>query len=673
MANLSITTECNRQCRYCFARAALADQVRNTQHMPLETFQRAVDFLERSGIDEVRILGGEPTLHPDFTVLVRYVLERNLRLLVFSNGLMPETALRCLEATPVERAMILVNVMRNSPDPDGRDISILHESTPLTPVFQRLGKHILLGVNIDTSRFQWEFLLELIATYHLIPAIRLGLAHPCVPATNHYLHPHQYAAVGRRISVLADRANAAGVRLEFDCGFVPCMFPTGARERFGNALDDVGRRCNPILDILPDGQVIACYPLARLQREPLPGEHDASWLRAQFEKKLKSFGIPGIFRECSVCVLRANGACLGGCLAAAMQRFRHADFTFTLPSNRIQPSRLESKPDLHQKNTLLASPAVKAQWSVPYIDQPLSFWEQLVDDYATDLYAIYFPLPGGIIGSGRPPQPMEHVETFLRHAPVQRSVLINPIILPLPVEELAPQIIEALRRLAGENRIVGATISNLQLAARIREALPDLPLTASTLMDIAQPQQVIMLQGIFDALVPASRIVRDLPALKRLRAAFPGRIRLIVNEACLPACPFRTQHFYEMGNPLKHPHSLCDDVLQAFPWMRLTGAWVLPQHVHLYDGIYDELKLAGRVTLRDPEKYRQVLDAYIHRTPFFPNAIGGGPASVLEPIEISEEFFTQTLYCNHHCQQCSICRDYYQTMKGSYHEATIPS
>ena len=110
MANLSITTVCNRTCRYCFARSAFNDREPNITHISLSTFQRALDFLERSGIDQARLLGGEPTLHPEFPALVQQVLERRLRLLVFSNGLMPEAALRCLEETPIDRVAVLINV-----------------------------------------------------------------------------------------------------------------------------------------------------------------------------------------------------------------------------------------------------------------------------------------------------------------------------------------------------------------------------------------------------------------------------------------------------------------------------------------------------------------------------------------------------------------------------------
>jgi hypothetical protein len=155
-----------------------------------------------------------------------------------------------------------------------------------------------------------------------------------------------------------------------------------------------------------------------------------------------------------------------------------------------------------------------------------------------------------------------------------------------------------------------------------------------------------------------------LPALKALREAFLGKIRLMVNEACLPGCPFRTQHFYEMGGNIGHPHSLCNKLLKQHPWMRLTGAWVLPQHLHLYNGVYDELKLAGRVTLRRSETYLSVLDAYLHQKPLAPNEIGGGPASVLEPIDISEEFFVRTLHCEHQCHTCTICQEYWRENVG---------
>jgi molybdenum cofactor biosynthesis enzyme MoaA len=110
MANLSVTRGCNRNCSYCFARDAFASPGQSAAFISRRDFLRALDFLERSGIDQARLLGGEPTLHPEFPYLVDRVLERGRRLLVFSNGLMPEAALRRLEHTPVDRVAVLINV-----------------------------------------------------------------------------------------------------------------------------------------------------------------------------------------------------------------------------------------------------------------------------------------------------------------------------------------------------------------------------------------------------------------------------------------------------------------------------------------------------------------------------------------------------------------------------------
>lgn len=318
-----------------------------------------------------------------------------------------------------------------------------------------------------------------------------------------------------------------------------------------------------------------------------------------------------------------------------------------------------------------------ARWVIPYIDQPPAFWERIAGDYPGLIKEVYFPMPGGSIGSGEPPQADAHLCELLRHAPLPCSVLLNALTLPRPVEAIAPPVIEAVKRLHGEYGLAGATVTNLTLAARVREAIPDLPLTASCLMQISLPSQVAMLEGIIDTIVPDIRIIRDLPALRVLKESFAGRIRLMVNEACLPGCPFRVQHFHEMGSGFPYPLSLCEETLARHPWMRLTTGWILPQHLHLYEGTYDELKIAGRVTLRDPRHFRRVLDAYVHRLPLPPGDLGGGPASVIEPIEITEAFFAKTLTCGHNCHACRLCRDYYEAaianLKGRERQAHAKS
>jgi hypothetical protein len=302
-------------------------------------------------------------------------------------------------------------------------------------------------------------------------------------------------------------------------------------------------------------------------------------------------------------------------------------------------------------------------WIIPYVDQPLSFWEEIADKFGPYIKEVYFPVPDGTTASGRSRQPEELMDVFLRNAPLPKSVLVNPIVLPRPVEEIGPQILDVLKQLHGDFGVSRVTVTNLALARLVKETLPEFKITASVLMDIATPLQALMAQDCVDAIAPSNRLVRDLRGLKRLRLAFPGEIRLLVNEACLPGCPYRTQHFYEMGYGQFLPKSLCQQMLDERPWLRLTGAWILPQHLVHYEGLYDSLKLAGRVTLRERIKYLTVLEAYVQRRPLLPGDIGGGPASVLEVIGISDEWFEHVLYCAKNCHTCLICQDYYKKSK----------
>lgn len=639
MANLALTNVCNLDCPYCFAGSNVGHVEGPRQDLSESKFEAALDLLERSGIAEARLLGGEPTLHPRFAHFVERALTRGFRVAVFSNAIMPESALRSLEEAPAERVSLLVNA-RAEQDHQPAQWEKVRET------YRRLGNRVALGYNIDSRAPRMDFLLDHIVRFGLSPLVRLGLAHPRLEGGNRSLRPRDYPSVGGRILEFAEAARAVGVALEFDCGFVPCMFSQTGREWL--QMPDLGRRCNPILDLLPNGEFISCYPLATLHREKLTQIVDAAELRRRFTAQFDDLRQATLYPECVQCEFRARGECTGGCLSASLLRSRST--TFTVSERRQAPEQ---------------KPAKIIPWAIPYIDQPAEFWQDLARSFDGHIREVYFPPPLEVLGTGRPEQPSRFREEFLRHAPLARSLLLNAITLPAPVEQVAPAVIEAVRRYRDEYGIESATVANLSLAERIRDAMPEFPLTASILMDIFQPNQALMLKGVCDTLVPASRMVRDLNALKVLRAAFPGRIRLLVNEACVSGCPYRVEHFHEMASGFEDPRSLCDDLLAREPWLRLTGSWILPQHLPYYEDICDEMKLAGRVTLHDPVKYRRVLAAYIRRQPLAPHEIGGGPASPLEPIDISEEFVYRTSRCGQTCHSCSFCRDYYDSWRSS--------
>jgi len=607
--------------------------------MTRETFEIALEFLERSGIREARLLGGEPTLHPEFPQFANRALERGLRLVVFTNGRMSEESLETLACAAPESVAVLLNVTSFGTGSPEQDASIER-------VLSRLGSKVVPGVTIDSTQVQVGFLLELITRYGLSSSARLGLAHGGAGAENRHLQPRFFRQVGEAIGRFALLARGVNVRLSLDCGFVPCMFSAEALEALGPDGESLGRRCAPIPDILPDGDVVHCYPLGALHRERLDRQSTAAELRGRFRRRLAFLEPLGVSAECQTCIQRLEKRCSGGCRGTSLRRAREL---------RIEPTqvRLASR-------RLRKLERSRERWAVPYIDQPPEFWQKFNAEFGETIAEVYFPLPGGLMGSGRPPQPQEHMTDFLRQAPVAKSVLLNPITLPRPIGELLPGVLDQLRHLHDDYGVRSATVSNLLLAERISESLPGFSLTASVLMDVSDPQQALIVGNACDVLVPSSRIMRNLASLQEIKDAFPGKIRLIVNEGCLLSCPYRIQHFHEMAVGFHHPQSLCHDLLKREPWLRLTGSWVLPQHLHLFEGVFDQLKLAGRVTLQDPERLQTVLRAYVTRSHLDPHEIGGGPASVRDTVDVPVEFYVATLQCKHLCHECSVCRDFYR-------------
>ena len=644
MANLSLTLRCNRACSYCFAQSASGIDHEPTRGMSREIFRAALRVLKRSGIEQVRLLGGEPTLHPDFGSFLEEGHAAGFHVLVFSNGLIDEGALCAIEKYPTAEVTVLVNV-------NAIEEQTAEESAWQAKTFTRLGERVIVGRNIHTARPELTPLLDLLDQYDLRRQVRLGLAHPCGGAENRYLHPKHYELAGGRIAEFILEAKSRDVGVDLDCGFVPCMFPPGFVEQY-ESQTPVGMRCNPLPDLLPDGVWIPCYPLAQVWGIALTETQQTRDLQETFGQLAAAYRPLGIYPRCSTCEWRQKNRCVGGCLAAAIRRLRPG---FT-PSKTLHLGETKKVPAAHAARV---SDPPSALWHIPYVDHPIEFWAGLKEEFGPYIQRVYVPLPQKFgLGSGRPMLPSKHLAGFLRSSIFPVSILVNPVTLPAPADEVAPRLIQGLKRLSEECPITDITVTNLQIARRIREEFAHVALTASVLMDIATPHQVLALGEVFDVIVPSNRIMRQRASLAALRRAFPGRIRLMVNEACIPGCPLRVQHFHEMCQGLPHPRSLCEPMLRDNPWLRLTGAWVLPQHLHFYDGLYDELKLAGRITLREPARYRQVLGAYIHRRSLRPNEIGGGPASVLNPMDISEEFYAKTLECGLQCHECSLCRDY---------------
>jgi len=314
MPNILITNYCNRACPYCFAKEKIRKQGKGIDHtrlsITLEDVDYIIKFLKKSKHHLFSILGGEPTLHPQFTYIVDQALKNGLKVRIFTNGLLNKKKQKYLFRNNID---IILNI--NEPD----EIS----SAPLKKlekVCENLGPNIYPAFNIYKEDFDFSFIFDLIERYYMPKVIRIGLSQPIISGGNVFIPPDQYRKIGEKIVGLAEKADKRNIRLSFDCGFVLCMFSKTDIGKLLYSNADMRFVCGPTIDIDPELTVWHCFPLSSIGNKNLKEFKDLNGLVSHYEKIGKSFAHVGMFAKCSSCTYLKRQQCSGGCIAHKIRR-----------------------------------------------------------------------------------------------------------------------------------------------------------------------------------------------------------------------------------------------------------------------------------------------------------------------------------------------------------------
>ncbi len=309
MPNLLITGYCNRSCPYCFARGKIRKNGsgRRTakKEISLENAAYVVDFLKRSGHEVYSLLGGEPTLHPRFREIADHALSRGMTVRIFSNGLMDASVCRYIFRNNLA---VILNINEPGDTPPA-------QRQQLETVFENLGPNIWPGFNIYREDFDLSFLFRMIDRFRFNRAVRIGLAQPVHGGDNEFLSPEKYRSVGKRLAAFAAEADRNDIRLNFDCGFVPCMFRTAEMGRLVAAHADLKFSCGPTIDIDPDLNTWSCFPLSSIQNRRLTDFSTLGEVMDHYGRFLGSYASSGIFPRCGRCRFLHRRQCPGGCVS----------------------------------------------------------------------------------------------------------------------------------------------------------------------------------------------------------------------------------------------------------------------------------------------------------------------------------------------------------------------
>lgn len=303
MANLVLTTKCQRSCDYCFSQ-----HNDKTEEFSWNNFIKALEFVS-TDYKTINLLGGEPTFHKDFVRMLEHLLVNDYNIQVFTNGMINSTTLEgindVVKKTAIREGQLWFCININE------DKYRTREEIRLQNRFlNTLGRLIYPSFVIHDKDVNLFFLLDTIKEYNLDKTIKLGFSMPIYGIKNKYLPISLYENAKKSIIKIAD--NSPGITIVFDCGFPLCIF---TMEEIGmlskNEKNDFVFSCSPAIDIYPDLSISYCFALSKMHRahiDNFPTLNDA------YEYFNDGFSTPtGIYGEkCLKCTFFRQ-VCAGGC------------------------------------------------------------------------------------------------------------------------------------------------------------------------------------------------------------------------------------------------------------------------------------------------------------------------------------------------------------------------
>lgn len=316
MANIMITKRCNLACPYCFANDYVNDKSQNLD-IDMATFNDILEFVLRDGTQKsLGLIGGEPTIHSQFDVILDRVanVEQLACVTVYTNGILINKYLDCL-SNPKFKLLINCNDLSYCKETQDRFLCSFEEA------YKSMKDRITPGVNFYKPDFDYSYVIKLLEKYHY-EKVRVSIS---VPNSEYSYDPLSYfAEVKERVIEFFEELKQIGTIPFFDCNIFPaCLLKIDDVERFeewgaDNPFLNIKSRqtgCLPVVDFLPDKTAIRCFGLCEYTGEKISNFACYTDLFNYYLRTIDAYAINTVYdSKCSECYKYKTLKCSGGCL-----------------------------------------------------------------------------------------------------------------------------------------------------------------------------------------------------------------------------------------------------------------------------------------------------------------------------------------------------------------------
>ncbi len=251
--NILLNNYCNLNCSYCFANHVLEQDRLN---MSLEDIAKVIEFSKNSDVRSINLIGGEPTLHPEFIKIIDKILQEEYfeQLLLFTNGLFNKNILnKLLSFSEVMNLRILINYNHlNSKLTEIIDSNI----EALKDVAQ-----ITLGINFYKQSQDFDYIIDTSKKYGL-KNIRWSLVVPNNELKSNVDVKKYFINHKNTIIDFLEKCLENEITPHVDCNNFPLCILNEKELRIFACSSETNLRvsvCPPVIDVLPDLRVIRCF------------------------------------------------------------------------------------------------------------------------------------------------------------------------------------------------------------------------------------------------------------------------------------------------------------------------------------------------------------------------------------------------------------------------------
>ncbi len=328
MPNIMLTYRCNLKCPYCFANEFVNTSATD---MTLDNFDSAVDFITAQGPTRLGLIGGEPTLHPNFDeILLRlinnpYITETT----IYTNGLLLDKYAKLI-VHPKFR--LLINW--NSPN----DIGQINFERTCNNVDElileyRMKDRINIGINLYDVKMDYTYIKDLLIRYNL-HRLRISLTVPDFSVSKSINAIDYFKKQKKFLFAFFKDMDSIDVLPYYDCNKPPYCIWSEEEKNWLEAYvakykvsesTIIGYKsyCYPVIDILPNLQAVRCFGMSDFEKVEISDFNSVTDLANYFLNNIDAcaYKIPSE-KDCTNCYEQKTRHCTSGCIGFKEHRIK---------------------------------------------------------------------------------------------------------------------------------------------------------------------------------------------------------------------------------------------------------------------------------------------------------------------------------------------------------------